>query len=252
MTARACAFCRRPATSREHLWADWVNNYCKPPGPMRHVSGLVGTTGDRQWHSQRFDQRIRYLCHDCNVNWLSDLETRAGRIVGPMMQGRDTRLNRAAQTLVAAWVAKTVMVLQYVHAQRSLPVPSSHLAQLYSRGKDWRPPDNTQVWLARYIGTQLGARYQMQPLEVEVQPDRIPRGQFAYAATISVCEFAAQIYGCGVDVQVRIQHPALFESRLIRIWPVRDPEVNWPPPGLNDGGMDNLAGAFANVVKDAP
>lgn len=252
MTARDCAFCGRPAGSREHVWADWANSYCTPPGPMRHVFGLVGTLADRQWYSESFDQRIRVLCHDCNVNWLSKLEGRVSGIVGPMMQGQQTLLDPGAQTLVAAWVAKTVMVLQYVHAHRSLPVPRRHLAEFHGYGQNWRPPSNTQVWLAHYTGTQRGARYNMQPLEVEVQSDHATRGQHAYAAVISICEFAAQIYGCGVDVDFRIQLPALFESRLIRIWPLREAEAEWPPTfGLNDGGMENLTGAWTNVVKAA-
>src|SRR5262245_9144349 len=108
MTARACAFCGRPAGSAEHLWAEWVNGYCKRPGPLTHVTGIVGSLVSRRWRSQKFNQRTRYLCHDCNTNWLSDLETRVSGILGPMMQGQRMHLDAAAQTLVATWTAKTV------------------------------------------------------------------------------------------------------------------------------------------------
>jgi hypothetical protein len=121
---------------------------------MRHVT-LVSTRSQPigNWLSLTFNQTTRYLCHDCNVNWLSQLEARASTMIGPRMEGKPQTLDHEACRLIAACVAKEVMVLEHVHASVALPIPRKHFDEFYANGSDWRPPSNTQVWLARHVGS---------------------------------------------------------------------------------------------------
>lgn len=143
LSMRECLFCDKPAKEREHAWPDWVLRAYKPELPFRktHGPGLKDNTED-------YDPKVRRVCSECNGGWMSDLETKCRRVIGPMMHDVSLYLDREAQFNLSRWAIKTSIVLGCLVREGVGRCYSREERGVLRTGDTL--PAKTLVWLARY------------------------------------------------------------------------------------------------------
>lgn len=112
-TKRRCIFCGARADSYEHVFPDWINKLIETEG-VESVRFDVADGAVEQVSSHPAKHpaslRAKIVCARCNHGWMSDLETVASGLLGPMMTGQPTVLDMPQQLLAAAWAVKLAMV----------------------------------------------------------------------------------------------------------------------------------------------
>jgi len=104
------------------------------------------TMNMRQGHSG--SRKVRYVCGPCNNGWMSRMEARTRPILMPLIRGLLHQISTFDQRYLATWVAKTVMVAEYVHPDH-IAVPDGHRLWMYAK---LEPPPDWSIWIANYHG----------------------------------------------------------------------------------------------------
>lgn len=133
---RRCLFCKKKEKlTNEHIIPLWLLTELdlvekEMIGIHSSWFGLV-----KSQRKHKFSHLLNGLiCEKCNTGWMSDLENAVRPILTPIMNSIDT--NHAYQMLInnheliAKWVFKTAMVLNYGTNYRKL-IPSNHFYSLY-------------------------------------------------------------------------------------------------------------------------
>jgi hypothetical protein len=226
---KRCCFCGGIAGSREHVWPKWIGGVIEVESAAHTVIGWEGEGPLRQWNKAPFTTTCRAVCHDCNVGWMSRLESRCKPFLTPLFLGHPFALDREGQGLVAAWCLKTAAMLD-----RSLggepTVYTPHLEYLREQG---RPPPTVQVSLGTYPATVHVARFHRAGTArlTARNPDfGVEAGTF-YGMTLAVGRLIIQVAGHTLQrVPFALRHMAL-EGHLLYVWPFES-EIVWPPPPL--------------------
>jgi hypothetical protein len=229
----ACVFCgAQNQISAEHALPKWIEQVL--PG-----SGDFTTSVGDLWSktSPSIDQKIKRVCVPCNTGWMHDLEVACKPILTPAirLEGAPYVLSEVEQRSVALWVAKTALMVEFVHGGDP-HVPPRHYRHVYDNRT---PPLGCIVWLAAYGATNH--LFQVTPKKLYMR-DRWGNSTDGYLVTFSVGHLACQFAYFGGSGEME----PLGESRLLnRIWPVRGPQ-SWPPAGvvLPDDALSELAGRF--------
>ena len=109
--ADVCYWCNNAANSSEHLFSQWFDkaftilDECAP----QHMLG--SPTGFRPQRIANYRMEVEGFCKDCNSGWMSDLEEDVKPILGPMMNGRRTKLGSIEQLKLAEWAVLKSFVL---------------------------------------------------------------------------------------------------------------------------------------------
>lgn len=107
-----CIFCGGADLTDEHLIADWVQRAfarSRRPGPS--LSGTFVARDQMRMHREPPIDSVKVLCRRCNNEWVSQLDNAASIILKPLIRGeRAVKLDRAGQTVFAAWLFKTALV----------------------------------------------------------------------------------------------------------------------------------------------
>ena len=108
--ARVCAFCGGTPITAEHGWPKWLENVL--PGRRIRQSSIPDDFIPRQRGMRRSvaGGEVRAVCESCNTGWMSNIETDARSVVGPMIEGCGTNLDQQNQATVATWIIKTCLV----------------------------------------------------------------------------------------------------------------------------------------------
>src|SRR5262249_20470955 len=103
----------------------------------------------RVWRANELDQEINMACGRWNSGWMSVLENKAKRFLGPMMLGLTIQLDLEAQLLLATWAMQTTMVHEFL--SKELP---HHTSGERIRIMDTlTPPDDVMMWISEYRGS---------------------------------------------------------------------------------------------------
>lgn len=105
-SSRRCLFCNEDANSKEHVWPQWILKLLPARRPVRQRLG----TGKEVKYSGNF--KPKGVCSTCNYGWMSELETEAKPILGPIVQDLSIQLDLEDQTKIARWAFKTTIVLE--------------------------------------------------------------------------------------------------------------------------------------------
>ncbi len=127
-----CIFCKRNEKSREHLWPRWIDKYCKDTYATftleRLRESLPITVPDFAPNLQRPNIKLNrtsrfpvkpssrwtnVVCKKCNNGWMSRLEARAERALGPVFSGDCDRIDAKDVESVCAWIALRVMMMEF-------------------------------------------------------------------------------------------------------------------------------------------
>jgi hypothetical protein len=153
-----------------------------------------------------------------------------------MTSGKRWPLSIEAQTVVAGWIGKTVMVLEY--ASEGEPFYTADERRLMKESQI--PPDRTWIWAGRYLG-RARAHWSVHGLGLRALDGRtIP----ATCTTFSLGQLAAQMfsYRSGESPAVQLNEVPTatgpWDTSLHLLWPVLADGMEWPPTNhFNDEGL---------------
>ena len=188
---------------------------------------------------------------------MSDLEVAAQPYLGMMMSGYAVAFPRPARSTVAAWAAKTAMMLLYSLSPPLSPHPSL-LAHMYEHHTVPRP---VRVWLASYKSAVPIPGQFVVHLPAYARLDHTAAGSVinpgsAPVASLTLDQLALQVW-LPTDPTSRPSWPPLgfmegTVSRVIAVWPGPVHDLEWPPPeSFNDIGFWRFAGKNDNDIRKA-
>jgi hypothetical protein len=186
-------------------------------------------------------RKVKVVCRQCNNGWMSRLETRARRVLMPLIQGHSHTLSRFDQHILASWVAKTVMVAEYVHPTH-IAIPDGHRLGMYASQE---PPEGWQIWIAHYAGIKwrnLAIYHHIgglaNPSAFDTQFTSIGMGHLfiqVVSTTVPGAEFAPE-----------------DGSELRQIWPRTSLDIYWPAcRALTDRAADYVAASPSRMAGEA-
>jgi hypothetical protein len=187
-------------------------------------------------------RKVKIVCKPCNNGWMSRLETRTRRVLMPLAQGISHRFSTFDQKVLATWIAKTVMVSEYVYPDH-VAIPDLHRLRLYA---DLEPPERWWIWVAHYVGASwrnlaiyhhTGNLNKSKPSESDTQFTSIGIGHlFIQVASTTVPGF---------------EIAPEDETGLIRIWPPLGADIQWPAShAITDAAADYIAASPSRIAGE--
>jgi hypothetical protein len=178
---------------------------------------------------------------------MSDLETRASKLLTPMILGEGRSLNVEEQAFVSVWGIKTDMTWQTAPTGfRATPLRDYRHVRIHRT-----PPAHTQVRLGRYVGSaflsyadhnvaHLGPSA---PGRVDLKQD--PQGHWTI---LRVGQVVFEIWGSDEGGIPKIHDPSRSGRSMVDVWPSVT-GTYWPPPeSLDDAGMLALGNMTAEQL----
>jgi len=238
-----CPFCgSAERVTEEHVWPKWVTRV------LRDVSTepFKITTGGRTRSAQMLNVTAP-ICRECNTRWLSTLENDVRPILAPMIVGQPQRLMAAEQEKLAAWAAKTALMIDLAHRGQSI-IPEGFYRDLRLRRSAL--PSHTVI-ISNY-GGNWAAWAQGQTLRADPSDDSSRPVGFVITFTVFRVVFQVMGHFTAGSMEVnegRWQYAPCIE----RIWPIWKMPVQWPKShyGLYDKSLEEFAGSV-NVVVPEP
>lgn len=145
--------CGRDADSTEDVFPNWLRDQLRAKPQRRRrwkIASVIDPSIPRPIVETPTTIRnalsvkaSKAVCTTCNTGWMSDLQSAAKPMIGPMVDGQRVSIGPGDQRLAAAWATMTGITFNYASGDS---VDES--ARLYL-GSHHSPPPNTVVWLAR-------------------------------------------------------------------------------------------------------
>jgi hypothetical protein len=99
---------------------------------------------------------------------MADLEGRVKPVLLPWIRGQRTSLAYEQEELIAAWAAKTAMMLQYTPVyEDGVVIPATQYEELFQRKTS--PPDRVEVFIGSQASGPSGAAFGIRPLHVRLK-----------------------------------------------------------------------------------
>jgi hypothetical protein len=174
-------------------------------------------------------------------------ENPARPLLKQMLDGESVRLTYDDQTLIAAWIVKTIFMLQL---HRTTPRPRKpYSPSLYHEfRKAGRPPSSMQVWVGYKYVRDLPVE-PPKPIPQRTTFQQIPttdlRASGCNSTAIFVKHLVAQVLHCHLRDVAGLANTGETIGVLRLIWPPSLNPLDWPPPfGLEDDDMDRIGRQF--------
>lgn len=233
---KKCIFCGRIGkNTREHVWPKWLTNAI----PNLHET----TTNNRSyWNNSRplFDdfpkeqksrggsltyRTLKCVCGPCNNGWMSDWEQIVAPIATPVILGEKVALNALDQTILAAWIAKTMMVAQYFHPTQ-VTIPQSDRTYLMN---NLMTPNLWQIWIGHTDCVGLDYYNYAAQLGRDTPDPQTESGSNIQCSSIKIGRFIAVaisqvLFPNGSRMLIMRQ----FENIAPRLWPLAWVPMTWP------------------------
>jgi hypothetical protein len=201
------------------------------------------STGRHAGGIQRDQLITKRVCKICNEGWLEQrLEHPCQPILDPMLRGREATLGLPAQSVLAAWIAKTAMEYRYAESP-PLAVEPEWLKRLYEQQL---APDSWYIWVASYRGDRpVFAQHDDITMSF---PDTAVSTPHGVLLTLVVGYVAFKVVGINVGTP---SYPGA--DHLLRLWPPGNETVIWPPERhLDDATLPGFAHMFLDKPGEAP
>jgi hypothetical protein len=260
-----CIFCKsNKKITQEHVIPKWLAKKLTEGMDSDFTAEILASDGKKKTYSIKgLNQSSRTVCIDCNNGWMSDLEDRVQKRIGPMiLDGERTDLDRDSRLWVAAWALKTAFMLHQL-SQNEPIIPTAELHKFYKSYESRKKlPDGYCVWLAHRSTYQDGTgrgeliiASREQPvgtlgvvpeLTEEFQSEMLKPGRTIFRSTFAFGRVVFQVFGHNVQMGINIGIPQCLQRVVQLVWPIQSNHVDWPPPMPVDGigGIDGLHRAF--------
>lgn len=183
-----------------------------------------GEEAHREFTGFSLDLKARFVCTRCNNGWMSDLETEAEPILSRLMSDEAADLSPTDQAVIATWVTKTLLVVQFALPSTIADEMVEMRRELFARSE---PLPGSRIWIARYGGDgrwpvvlhQHGLKFQSSKGDEE---------DFKlFDAVVAFGPLVFLFYGRFDLAALPMQTRGTTELRPI--WPALA-DVRWPPP----------------------
>lgn len=222
MPKRKCLFCDNVPNSKEHIFPKWVLAKL----PEQPLYGFVGPHKEVTIHKQWL---VGTVCRDCNSGWMSDLETTASPLLGPLIHGNPKHFDKHAQSIIAAWSTKMAMLMDSITV-------APHRPLFYQRGEgislrdSLSIPARTFVWFGRYLAIGLSAEssgcYYNVPGRIELFGGFVCTLLIGQLTIQSLTIRAPEEYSHGAILLNPTPGP--WGELLAQVWPFQH-SIHWPP-----------------------
>ena len=237
-------FCGGGPVTEEHVIADWVRQLLGEQPRSNHTLYAPGKS-IRQFSRLPHTLTAKVVCRRCNNGWMSDLEAGVQPHLSRAIQGEsDWLLDAKAHETIAAWAAKTAMILEWVGDTRPPLIPAAHFRELFENKT--RPPEGTSVWIGAYGGTSfesLCARNAISVVANTREHESIDENDpHFYLSTVSIRHLVVHL--CGRLPAARTRSDTGVSGPTFRRIHPSTGSFAWPPgPPLADEGLV----AFVNL-----
>src|SRR6266498_2587959 len=112
---KKCAFCRRNADSREHIFSDWMLEMLPPGERYQFTERVVKRNEFVRYHGRKVQIKAKVVCWQCNNGWMSALEGCLKKAIGHILFD-DTRIAILTPTetaTIAAFGFKTLVIANH-------------------------------------------------------------------------------------------------------------------------------------------
>ncbi len=218
--------------SKEHVYPRWLRTNF---GEVESVTTLMQVADGpikRGAPEVPFDATVQSVCQVCNNGWMSRLELDVQPLVTSMLRMVELKLAIHERRSLAAWIFKTVLMLQeQVRAEVPL-IPQSHYSQLFMQHE---PPSAARIWLCS-LDEPLSAdlvvvRSFGQRLMYSGESFRgMEQGVLFYGYSISLGPLMTCILGNTQGSFVPNRAMALIGEPMASLWPLAESkDLVWPP-----------------------
>jgi hypothetical protein len=267
-----CILCPNPPPlTGEHIWPEWYSRL--HPERRYELETIFGEDPATYTEKDSLDLKPEVLCHRCNTRWGSTFENKTKPDIWPMSEGAAHTISLESAQRLARWTCFKAMVAEYLaDEERRESAFFVQSEREHLRRYAGPPPSVAHVWIGRYVGERHDAGWIMDRRSVVPFQDDPPVAADLYVQTLAIGQLAFQILCChfltpravteqGGILRIEgyfLRAPGEWEDALIRIWPLPDRPVEWPPPlAFDDEGFRNLARRWhqaqpAGGVEDDP
>jgi hypothetical protein len=174
---------------------------------------------------------------------MSALECRAQPFLRPLIAGKASALESAAQGAIATWAVKTAMVFEGTRVEGDRFYSTDDCRFVRERA---RPPARTSVWLGHYVGNTVAFSH-ASDLTGSVENGQ-PMG--IHLTTLAFGRLVIQVASGRLPGDVPLNTvvnvdmtPGPWNETAVRVWPAALDAVAWPPAvPLQDTGETTLDG----------
>lgn len=240
-----CIFCHGFGLSKEHLFSDWLREIFPRSGDDTHSVGEADSSPWRVTHAQGHSgtKKFRIVCKACNNGWMNHVDADAKYAATPLILGEKMRVSPEVQHILALWFSKIATIGDSRKPKRSV-IPQAQRKYIMEHK---RPPDEWEVWLATYGGTdyrdlallQRNGRLDFTPV---LGPGERFKG-FAETTFLGMGKLTALVIGD--DLPFMDFNVGTYAEIAQRIWPVGD-AFDWPLSHVMD---DAEATSAANILE---
>ena len=260
---KKCIFCGQNASSKEHIWSQWMHDMLPAPEPHFKHSRLIYDYHPDSGISQRGASerqgdlrtvRIRVVCRECNQGWMNDLEQLARPFLEPLIQGSPVALDNEQMTIVAQWITLKCFISEHERSNNALTPLDDRLA-LKRQGKI---PAYYRIYSASHnVGPKTGMTRHSNCMffnsEDFLNPPVDTPKNIQVISLVLGCAFfyivASRVPNFG-DFVAHLVNPKLAGRR---IWPQMHFEMVWPgQPILSLANVDYISESLGRYVDRIP
>ena len=241
-----CIFCQGFGLSKEHLFSDWLREIFPRTEADSHSVGDADSAApwkvtQQQGHSGT--KKFRIVCQKCNNGWMSQVDDSARTAATPLIQGVKAYVTQDMQGALALWFSKIATIADSRKPKRSL-VPQAQRSYIMEYK---RPPDEWEIWLASYGGSDYRDLALLQRNGVlDFTPLLGPFERFkGFAETTFLGMGKLTALVIAGDLPMMDFNAGKYSEIARKIWPVGN-SFEWPLPHIMDDGD---ATAAANILE---
>lgn len=161
---------------------------------------------------------------------MSDLETHAKRIIGPLLNDFALPLKRAEQWLISMWGIKTAMVFECTSPRKQWFYSD---VERQTVSESYTPPTDTIIWLGRYVGSESLSGEGRSLFRAETKGG-VTSGD-GHVTTLVIRHLVIHLVTFRPAPQFKAAQKIVhvksgpWNQSLIQIWPLQNAVVRWPP-----------------------
>jgi hypothetical protein len=223
-----CLFCERNDTlTHEHIIPRWLEPILHPPiNSEPHINRMQRPL-DKSFteiSQKRLLKKILWVCRGCNNVRLSALEELAKPLVSSLVSLQERTFNVGEQTLLAAWLAKTLMVSEFREPSQ-VTVPQKDRRYLIDT---LQAPSTWQIWIYHTDQTGLDHYHYSALIGRNVRDPETISGDNIQSSSIRF----GRVMVTSISDNFPF-HRASVTRKLAqycpRIWPLSASSLPWPP-----------------------